>query len=85
MFLWERPEISGERRNTMAFWNRRKKQKEETAPPVIVRRRNGNSGNRFPVEVKVLAARAKESGLSRKEVADLVGASPYTVDTWHWL
>jgi transposase InsO family protein len=67
----------------MAFWNRGKKEKEETATPVVARRRSGNSGNRFPVEVKVLAARARESGLGRKEVADLIGASLYTVDKWH--
>jgi len=68
----------------MAFWNRSKKEKrEEAVAPVVVRRRKGSSGNRFPVEVKLLAARAKESGLGRQEVADLVGASPYSVDKWH--
>jgi transposase InsO family protein len=69
----------------MAFWNRGKKEKEETATPVVARRRRGSSGNRFPVEVKVLAARARESGLGRKEVADLIGSSLYTVDKWHQL
>lgn len=68
----------------MAFWNRSKK-KEETPAPVIVKRGKGNSGNRFPVEVKILAARAKEAGLNRKEVAELIGSSLYTVDTWHQL
>jgi len=67
----------------MVFWNRGKKEKEETATPFVARRRSGNSKNRFPVEVKVLAARARESGLGRKEVADLIGASLYTVDKWH--
>jgi transposase InsO family protein len=64
----------------MSFWNRSKKQKEEPPAPIGVRR--GNSGNRFPVEVKVLAARAKESGLDRREVADLIGASLNSVDKW---
>jgi transposase InsO family protein len=67
----------------MAFWNKSKKQKEESTAPVVVRRGKGNSGNRFPVEVKVLAVRAKESGLDRKEVAELIGASLNTVDKWH--
>ncbi len=67
----------------MAFWNRSKKQKEEASSPIVVRRGNGNRGNRFPVEVKILAARAKESGLGRKEVADLIGSSLYTIDKWH--
>lgn len=66
----------------MSFWNRGKKQKEEKTAPIIVRRGNGNSGNRYPVEVKVLAARAKESGLDRKEVTDLIGASLNTLDKW---
>ena len=66
----------------MAFWKRSKKEKEESTAPVVVRQVKGNSGNRFPVEVKVLAARAKESGLDRKEVADLIGASLTTVDKW---
>jgi transposase InsO family protein len=83
MFLQKESEMSGERRNAMSFWNRGKKQKEGTTPPIVVRQGKGNSGNRFPVEVKVLAARAKESGLDRKEVADLIGASLYTVDKWH--
>jgi transposase InsO family protein len=82
MFLLKEPVLSGERRNVMAFWNRSKKQKEEASAPIVVRRGKGNSGNRFPVEVKVLAARAKESGLDRKEVADLIGASLTTVDKW---
>lgn len=68
----------------MAFWNRSKK-REEALSPIIVRRGHGNSGNRFPVEVKILAARAKEAGLNRKEVADLIGSSLYTVDKWHQL
>ena len=67
----------------MAFWNRSKKQKKDTIPPIVVRKGKGNSGNRFPVEVKILAARAKESGLDRKEVADLIGSSLYTIDKWH--
>jgi transposase len=37
------------------------------------------------VEIKLLAAQAKDAGLGPKEAADLVGASPYTVSKWHKL
>jgi len=35
------------------------------------------------MEVKLLAARAREAGLGPKEVADLIGASSFSVSKWH--
>jgi transposase InsO family protein len=37
------------------------------------------------VELKLLAARAKEAGLSRAEVSQLVGASQHSIDKWFQL
>ena len=65
----------------MRFWKRKKK---EVAPPAPGGR-SPSKGKRFPAEVKLLAARAKEAGLDRAEVAKLVDASPYTVDKWFLL
>jgi hypothetical protein len=62
----------------MFFWNRNKKQFTDHPAP-RVSPRPSSSGRRFSVEIKLLAAKAKDAGLGPKEVADLVGASPYTV------
>ena len=62
----------------MRFWKRKRR-------AAAVPERPGSkpaSGKRFPVEVKVLAARAKEAGLGRSEVAQLVGASVHSIDQW---
>jgi transposase InsO family protein len=65
----------------MAFWKKQKKR--ETTPAVAGggAKRKGY-GNRFAVEVKLLSVRAREAGMERGEVANLVGASPSTIDTW---
>ena len=63
----------------MRFWKRKKK---ESASPVTGGKRS-SSGKRYPVEVKLLAARAKEAGLNRAEVAQLVGASQHSIDKWY--
>jgi len=68
----------------MFFWNRNKKQITDHPAP-RVSPRPSSSGRRFSVEIKLLAAQAKDAGLGPKEVADLVGASPYTVSKWHKL
>ena len=68
----------------MSFWKRHKKQSLENPAPVVVSRRSG-TGHRFPMEVKLLAARAKEAGVGPKEVADLIGASSFSVSKWHKL
>lgn len=68
----------------MFFWNRNKKQFTDHPAP-RVSPRPSSSGRRFSVEIKLLAAQAKDAGLGPKEVADLVGASPYTVTKWHKL
>ena len=65
----------------MVFWSRKTRAPEVQAS---VPKRTG-SGKRFPVEVKLLAARAREAGMFPAEVAQLVGASPYTVSKWFQL
>jgi transposase InsO family protein len=68
----------------MFFWNKSKKQTTESSPPRVGPHRS-NSGRRFTIDIKLLAAQARDAGLGPKEVADLVGASPYTVSKWHKL
>ena len=68
----------------MFFWNKSKKRAAETPSPKITPRRS-SPGRRFPVEIKLLAAQAKEAGLSPKEVGDLIGASSFSVSKWHKL
>ncbi len=65
----------------MRFWKRKKKE----AVSSVTGGKRSSSGKRFPVEVKLLAARAREAGMSPAEVAQLVGASPYTVSKWFQL
>jgi transposase InsO family protein len=64
----------------MRLWRRKKK----AVVPAAGARRPAK-GKRFPVEVKLLAARAKEAGLSRDEVSQLVGASQHSIDKWYQL
>ena len=65
----------------MRFWKRKRQVAAPTAPAV----KRPSNGKRFPVEVKLLAARAKEAGLNRAEVSQLVGASPHSIDKWYQL
>lgn len=69
----------------MSFWNRRKK--GESAVPVDsgqVRAAKKEIKRSPPVamEVKVLAIEALESGLSTKDVAEIVGVTDTTLSTW---
>ena len=68
----------------MLFWNKNKKKVQEHSAPTTVSRRS-SSGRRFPLEVKLLAAQAKDAGLGPKEVAELIGASAHSVSKWHKL
>jgi transposase InsO family protein len=66
----------------MAFWNRKKKEAApaEARPPVKAtkpRRRRI-----MPVEVKLMAVRARETGLTIGELAEVLGTSPSTIDNW---
>ena len=65
----------------MAFWKKQKKREMTPAVPAGGKKRSGY-GNRFAVEVKLLAVRAREAGMDRGEVAKLVGANPSTIDKW---
>ena len=68
----------------MFFWNKKKKRFVENPPPTVITPRS-SSGRRYPLEVKLLAAQAKEAGLGPKEVAELIGASAHSVSKWHKL
>lgn len=68
----------------MFFWNKSNKQKKEIQVPKALTRPS-SLGRRFPFEIKLLAARAKEAGLGPKEVGDLIGASSFSVSKWHKL
>jgi hypothetical protein len=68
----------------MFFWNKSNKQKTEIPVPKALARPS-SSGRRFPLEIKLLAARAREAGLGPKEVGDLIGASSFSVSKWHKL
>jgi transposase InsO family protein len=68
----------------MVFWKKNKKKEVETkgstpGPSVPV---TSPSRKRHSVEVKLLAAKARESGLLSSEVGKLVGASSTSVDKW---
>ena len=68
----------------MFFWKKKTKQPTGSSPQQEVPRRV-NSRRRFPVEVKLLAAQAREAGLAPREVAELIGSCPSTVSKWHKL
>ena len=59
------------------------KRKKKTAAVPMAGGKRSSSGKRYPVEVKLLAARAKEAGLNRAEVSQLVGASQHSIDKWY--
>ena len=69
----------------MVFWKKKKRgKKEETtvkmsggSAPI-----SGPSRKRYTVEVKLLAAQARASGLGSGEVAKLIGSSANSVDKW---
>ncbi len=69
----------------MGFWNRGKKKKDKAAAgKSTAPGKQTNTGKRrhASVEVKVLAAEAKLSGLTSSEVSELVGFSSASVDVW---
>ena len=68
----------------MFFWNKNKKHSASNSPTISVSRRS-SSGRRFTVEIKLLAAQARDAGLAPKEVADLIGSSSGTVSKWYKL
>ncbi len=65
----------------MSFWTKSKKKKKKAEKPAESVK-HPDKGKRFPLEVKLLSARAREEGMDRGEVARLVGAAPTTVDSW---
>jgi transposase InsO family protein len=59
----------------MWFWKRSKKKEEEVGG---ARRRR----TLHPADVKLLAVEARESGLGSREVAEMLGTAPTTVENW---
>jgi transposase InsO family protein len=82
MFLPEMPAKSGKRRNEMAFWKKKKKEKKAEPVPRASEQAPAEKRKRYSVEVKLLAAQARDAGLSSGEAARLVGASANSVDKW---
>jgi transposase len=76
----------------MAFWTRKKEAKEKvskevakpaTEPtPAAPNKKRSGPGARYPLEVKLLAVRASEEGLSPKEISDVIGASTNSLASW---
>ena len=69
----------------MAFWNRKKKEREPEAEEdlrPLAGTRKTKRKRYLPLEVKLLAMRAKEAGMSSARVAGIVGVAPGTVDNW---
>jgi len=69
----------------MAFWKKEKKRERRPVESPKGGSKRSGYGNRFSVEVKLLAVRAREAGMDRGEVANLVGANPSTIDNWYKL
>ncbi len=65
----------------MAFF-RKPKQRQRQAKVSTGGGKRPGYGRRFSLEVKLLAARAREAGMSRGEVARLIEASTHSVDKW---
>jgi len=68
----------------MGWWSRKKKKVDKASTSQT---RTASKGKKAPrrhaaVEVKVLAAEARLSGLTAKEVAELVGFSAASVESW---
>jgi transposase len=65
----------------MVFWKKKKQEKEGSSSQAekVVR---SKTRKRFPVEVKLLAAKARHAGLSNTDVARMVGSSTGSVDKW---
>jgi transposase InsO family protein len=76
----------------MVFWKRKKaedKPAKDNAKPVTEQakpsptKRKRSPGTRYPLEVRVLAAKAREEGLEPKEIGELIGASTTTLANWY--
>ncbi len=68
----------------MVFWKKQKdkEEKQEIMTPAVSESAPGPSRKRYTVEVKLLAAQARDSGLGSGEISRLVGASANSVEKW---
>jgi len=68
----------------MVFWKKKKEKEKDpkTSAPKPTTEESVPSRKRHSVEVKLLAAQARDSGLNSGEIAKLVGASSNSVDKW---
>lgn len=76
----------------MVFWKRKREEdrtakdnaKPEAEPPRLSRTRTRKGSNpRYPLELRVLAVKAREEGLSPKEISDLIGVSKSSLINWY--
>lgn len=63
----------------MVFW---RKKKERQGGSVPSESSSGSIRKRFSQDVKLVAARAREAGMTGKEISRLVGASAGSIDKW---
>lgn len=66
----------------MVFWRKKKKRQGESVPVVSPGSSSGSIRKRFSQDVKLVAARAREAGMTSKEISRLVGASAGSIDKW---
>ncbi len=67
----------------MVFWRKKKEKQEEGCSLAGPSGSASNSARRrFSLEIKLVAARAREAGMTSKEVSRLVGANVRSIDKW---
>lgn len=69
----------------MSFWKRKRRKPRTVSDSADVsssKPKGAVTRRVFPIEVRLLAMDAREVGLTSKEVGDLIGSSPTTVDKW---
>ncbi|MCP4602311.1 MAG: IS481 family transposase [Proteobacteria bacterium] len=71
----------------MVFWKKKKKSEEDVAPAEFRKppatSSSGQGRKSFSLPIKLVAAKAREAGMSNKEVSQLVGASIASIDKWY--
>ena len=66
----------------MVFWRKKRKRQGESVPAILPGSSSGFTRKRFSQDVKLVAARAREAGMTGKEISRLVGASAGSIDKW---
>ena len=66
----------------MAFWKKKKKEAAASAALPPVKATKPRKRRVLPVEVKLLAMKAREAGVPSSQVAEVLGTAPVTIDKW---